>query len=60
MAEGEFLERLVESTNFDDFESLSNFQKVLADKGVIERLREIGAKEGDLVSVCGVEFDFID
>ena len=60
LAEGEFLERLVESTNFDDFESLSNFQKVLADKGVIERLREIGAKEGDLVSVCGVEFDFID
>lgn len=60
LAEGEFLERLVDSTNFDDFESFSNFQKVLIDKGVIDRLREIGAKEGDLVSVCGVEFDFID
>jgi GTP-binding protein len=28
-AEGDFLERLVASTNFDDFESFSNFQKVL-------------------------------
>ncbi len=60
LAEGEFLERLVDSTNFDDFESFSNFQKVLIDKGVIERLRELGAKEGDLISVCGVEFDFVD
>ncbi len=60
LAEGEFLERLVNSTNFEDFESFSNFQKVLIDKGVIERLREIGAKEGDLISVCGVEFDFVD
>ncbi len=55
LAEGEFLERLVASTNFDDFESFSNFQK-----GVIEKLRELGAKEGDLISVCGVEFDFVD
>jgi GTP-binding protein len=60
LAEGDFLERLVASTNFDDFESFSNFQKVLVDKGVIEKLRELGAKEGDLISVCGVEFDFVD
>ena len=59
-ADGDFLERLVASTNFDDFESISNFQKVLIDKGVIDKLRELGAKEGDLISVCGVEFDFID
>lgn len=59
-ADGEFLERLVRSTNFDDFESFSNFQKVLVDKGVIERLRAAGAKEGDLISVCGVEFDFVE
>jgi GTP-binding protein len=60
LAEGDFLERLVDSTNFDDFESFSYFQKVLIDKGVIERLRELGAKEGDLISVCCVEFDFVD
>ena len=60
LAEGDFLERLVGSTNFDDFESFSYFQKVLIDKGVIEKLRELGAHEGDLISVCGVEFDFVD
>ncbi len=60
IAEGEFLERLVNFTNFDDYESISNFQKVLIDKGVIERLRDLGAKEGDSISVCGVEFDFVE
>lgn len=60
IAEGSFLERLVDSTNFDDFESFNHFQKVLKDKGVIERLKELGAEEGDTVSVCGVEFDYID
>ena len=60
LADGEFLERLVASTNFDDFESFGNFQKILVDKGVIEKLRGLGAKEGDLISVCGVEFDFVD
>lgn len=60
LAEGDFLERLVGSTNFDDFESFSNFQKVLIDKGVIDKLRELGAQEGDLINVCGVEFDFVD
>lgn len=60
VAGGEFLERLVLGTNFDDFESFSNFQKVLIDKGVIQKLRDMGAAEGDLIDVCGVEFDFVD
>ncbi|QSX06356.1 GTPase ObgE [Sedimentibacter sp. zth1] len=60
IAEGEFLERLVNFTNFDDFESFSNFQKVLIDKGVIQKLRELGALEGDEISVCGVVFDFVE
>lgn len=60
IAEGDFLERLVNFTNFDDYESISNFQKVLIDKGVIDRLRELGAKDGDEISVCGIEFDFVD
>lgn len=60
IADGDFLERLVDSTNFDDFESFSYFQKVLVDKGVIDRLRELGAQEGDTINVCGVEFDFVE
>lgn len=59
-ADGYFLDVLVESTNFSDYESLKNFQKVLNDKGVIDRLRELGAKEDDTIVVCGVEFDFVE
>ncbi|MBG0764909.1 MAG: Obg family GTPase CgtA, partial [Tissierellales bacterium] len=60
VADGYFLERLVDSTNFTDYESLKHFQKVLKYKKVIERLENLGAKEGDTVSVCGIEFDFIE
>ncbi len=60
IADGYFLERLVDSTNFSDYESLKHFQKVLKDKKVIEKLEELGAKEGDTVSVCGIEFDYIE
>ncbi len=60
IADGYFLDRLVDSTNFSDHESLKHFQKVLKDKKVIEKLEELGAKEGDTVSVCGIEFDYIE
>lgn len=60
VADGYFLDVLVESTNFEDTESIRNFQKVLNDKGVVDRLRELGATEGDTVEICGIEFDFIE
>jgi GTP-binding protein len=60
VADGYFLDVLVESTNFEDTESIRNFQKVLNDKGVVDRLRELGATEGDSVEICGIEFDFIE
>jgi GTP-binding protein len=59
-ADGYFLEVLVDSTNFEDYESIKNFQKVLNDKGVVDKLRELGAEEGDTVEICGIEFDFIE
>lgn len=60
IVEGDFIEKLVGSTNFDDFESLRHFQKVLRDKDVIKRLQELGAEEGDTINVCEIEFDFIE
>jgi len=60
VADGYFLDVLVESTNFEDTDSIRNFQKVLNDKGVVDRLRELGASEGDSVEICGIEFDFIE
>lgn len=58
--DGAFLERLVNFTNFDDYESFSNFQKVMNDKEIFSRLREMGAKEGDDINVCGVIFEYVD
>jgi GTPase len=59
-ADGYFLEVLVDSTNFEDYDSLRNFQKVLIDKGVIDRLKALGAAEGDSVEICGIAFDYVE
>ncbi len=56
---GEWLIRLCNDINFDDYESLQFFQRVLRDKGVIKALEDAGIEEGDTVDIYGVEFDFM-
>lgn len=56
---GEWLVRLCNDINFDDYESLQFFQRVLRDKGVIKALEDAGIQEGDTVDIYGVEFDFM-
>lgn len=58
--EGEWLLQVMKSVNFDDYESLQYFQRVLVSSGVIDRLREAGIQEGDTVSIYDVEFDFVN
>lgn len=58
--EGAFLQRLVDFTNFNDYESFSNFQKVMKDKEIFSRLKELGVEEGDDINVCGVIFEYMD
>ena len=58
--EGEWLLRLMRTVNFDDYESVQYFQRVLISSGVIDRLREAGIQEGDTVSIYDVEFDFVN
>ena len=60
MVESKWLLRLINSINFDDYESLQYFQKVLIKRGVMDCLRKAGAKDGDIVSIYNMEFDFID
>lgn len=57
--EGKWLLNLMGQINFDDYESLNYFQKVLINAGVIKMLEEKGAKDGDTVSIYDFEFDFI-
>lgn len=59
VVEGKWVEKVVGSTNFDDTESLQYFQRALKNKGVIKELEKMGIHEGDTVSVCGIEFDYV-
>lgn len=58
--EGKWLLNVIKSVNFDDYESLNYFQKVLINSGVIDALREAGINEGDTVSIYDLEFDFVE
>ncbi len=60
IVEGPFMERLMDSINYADYDSMRYFQKVLRDKGVIDELRKLGIKEGNTVSICEYEFEFFD
>ena len=56
--EGEQAEYIVNSTNFDDNESLNYFQRVLRKKGIIDMLEQEGINDGDTVRMADVEFDY--
>ena len=57
---GSGMERLIESVNFDDYESLNWFHRTLRREGVIDALREAGAGEGATVRIADMEFDFVE
>ncbi len=57
---GPAIERLLNSVNFDDEESLTWFHRTLRRTGVIDALRKAGAKEGDTVRMEDMEFDFVE
>ena len=57
--EAEWIYKLMGSINFDDYESLMYFQKVLKNGGVFEKLEARGVKDGDTVSMYDFEFDFV-
>ena len=57
---GTSMERLLDSVNFDDEESMNLFHRTLRRWGVIDALREAGAKEGDTVRIIDMEFDFVE
>ncbi|NLM04639.1 MAG: GTPase ObgE [Clostridiales bacterium] len=60
IVEGKFLNRLLYSTNFDSMESLTFFQRELRKRGVIDKLKEMGMKNGDLVKIEDIEFEYQD
>ena len=57
---GPGMERLIDSVNFDDTESLNWFHRTLRRLGVIDALREKGAGEGSTVRIADMEFDCVE
>lgn len=57
--EGDWLYNLMGQVNFEDYESLNFFQRILIKNGVIDKLREAGIEEGDTVSIYDFEFEFV-
>ena len=57
---GREVERLLSSINFDVEDSVNYFHRSLRRLGVIDALRDLGAKEGDSVVIDEMEFDFVE
>lgn len=57
--EGSFVDRLLDSINIYDPDSLRYFHKVLKNKGIMDELMEIGITDGDMVKLNDFEFEFL-
>ena len=56
--EGPKVERMLGYTNLESERGFDFFQKFMKENGVIERLTEMGIKEGDTVRLYNLEFDY--
>ena len=57
---GKQLEKIFNSTNFNDSGSMRYLYKYIEKSGVIERLKEMGLEEGDTIQVIDYEFEYFD
>ncbi|HEY3331177.1 MAG TPA: GTPase ObgE [Capsulimonadaceae bacterium] len=60
LVKGEGIERLVAMTQLENEHALTRLQRVLYSSGIIKKLKEIGAKEGDAIHIGKFEFEFVD
>ena len=56
--DGGWVDRLVQNTNFGDYESRMHFDRIMRQRGLFDKLEELGINEGDTVNVCGLEFEY--
>ncbi|MFV0413471.1 MAG: GTPase ObgE [Oscillospiraceae bacterium] len=54
-----WLERILEGSDMDDYESLQYFQRQLETSGVLEELQRQGVEEEDTIRIGEFEFDYI-
>ena len=58
IVEGPWLQRLISNTNFGDYESRMWFDRMLRESGLFDRLDAMGIRDGDLVSMYDLEFEY--
>ena len=58
LVEGPWLQRLVATVNFSDYESRMYFDRVLREAGVFKRMEEMGVRDGDTVSMYDLMFEY--
>jgi GTP-binding protein len=56
---GAWVEKVVSSINFDDYESRMYFDRVLRKAGVFDMLERDGVQERDTVDVLGIQFEYV-
>jgi len=56
---GTFVDRILSAINVNDADSLRYFHKVLRNKGIMDELREMGIKDGDMVRLNNFEFEYV-
>ena len=57
---GTLVDVLARNVVVSDTNSFGYMQKVLKDRGVFKKLRQMGAKDGATVIIGGIEFDYFD
>ena len=57
---GGFVDMLVRNVTLDDVDSNRYFQRKLRERGVFDELRARGAKDGDLIRIADVTFEFLN
>ena len=57
--DAQWLIDLLNTTDIDDYSSLQYFQRRLRDSGIIDKLEEMGVKEGDTIRIEDFEFEFV-
>ena len=57
--EAEWLLKILNKTDTDDYESLQYFQRVLESSGILDELRNRGIQEGDTVIIYDLEFQYV-
>ena len=55
---GDWLERMVQNNNYDDYESRNHFDMLLRKHGLFARLEEMGIQDGDTVDIYDFEFEY--